>query len=723
MLKLNRMKKVVLFFFALFMCVMGFAQQYKSHTVAKGENIFRIAKRYNTTQEAIFRINPTAKEGIKEGQILAIPVVDDKEYQLHVVAEGDTVYNISKKYNTTPDAIYLLNPEAVNGINIGQTLRVATLDKNKDTTPKNVSDPILDDIKPLQEIRKIAKFKSHKVKKKETLYRIAKRYDISVDDIKKHNKRLYSEQIKKRDVLKIPVFEQGGKENNNALSSTDSRVSTVTEYIIKPNDTRFNIARRHGITVGELDALNPGMDPNFLAGTEIIVPTRVFVPIEEVISPDLQLYEVQPQETIYGILKRTKISSDSLFNMNPYLRNGLKSGMVITLPKDSAGDSLAIDFPGSKTIQLGNMLSNFKTKNIAIMLPFGLENLNVDEKQQTENFIKSREGQGARVALDFYKGVQIAIDSAKTRGLSIHVDVFDTQKNDNISYIKSIINQNNFDELDAVIGPLYQANVEAVASELKKYDTPVFSPISNKESKLYSNFFQTRPTDIMLQDKLIAYVEKDSTEKNIVIIVQNGKEKHEAIKKKLIAKFPNAKIAKIEEGNYLYELHLNKALVKNKVNWVFLESDDVAMVSNVTTLLNAKAESHKITLFTTDKDDAFDDDSVKNEYLSKLHLHYPSIDKEFDNYNEDSVTPFVARYKKEYGTIPSKYTVRGFDITYDILMRLGAADDLYHSVTFEGTTEYVENKFNYSKKLLGGYYNKASYIIKFDDDLKLTVLE
>ncbi|MFD2565426.1 amino acid ABC transporter substrate-binding protein [Aquimarina rubra] len=722
------MKKVLLFFFVLFVTNFGFAQQYKSHKVVQGENVYRIAKRYNTTPEAIYKINPTAKEGIKEGQILAIPVIDDQEYQIHVVVEDDTVYNLSKKYNTTPEAIYNLNPDAVNGINLGQILRVGKLDKKDpnptDTTSETVSDPILDSIKPLEEIRQIVRFKTHKVRRKETLYGIAQKYEITVDDIKKHNKRLYSEQIRKRDKIRIPIYAKEEVVTIETPKDTlSSRVSTTTKYVVKPKDTRYSIARRHGITVGELNQLNPEMDPNFPIGMEIIVPTTIFVPLEEIIEPEFELYEVQPKETIYSILKRTEISSDSLFSMNPYLRDGLKAGMVITLPKRGEVDSLAIDFPEGKSLKLENMLSNFKTKKLAIMLPFGLDTLDLNARKETEEFLKSRRARGTRVALDFYKGVQMAIDSAKSKGLSIDLTVFDTQRNNNTGHIKKLINENSFDEMDAVIGPLYQANVEAAAAELKKYETPVFSPISNRESKLYSNFFQTRPTDIMLQDKLIAYVEKDSTEKNIVIIVQQGKKKYEDIKNKLVAKFPNAKIAKIEEGNYLYEVHLNKVLAKDIPNWVFLESDDVAMISNVTTLLNAKAESHKITLYTTDKDDAFGDDSIKNEYLSKLHLHYPSIDKEFDNYDENSMTPFVERYKKEYGTIPSKYAVRGFDITYDILMRLGSADDLYHAATFEGTTEYVENKFNYAKKLLGGYYNKASYIIKFDDELKLTVIE
>ena len=217
------MKKVLLFFFALCVNVASFAQQNISHKVTKGENVFRIAKRYNTTQEAIFRANPTAKEGIKEGQIIAIPVIDNQQYQLHEVVKGDTVYNISRKYNTTPEAIYLLNPDAENGINLGQILRVAIIEKNKTNITENISDPVLDNIKPLEEIRQIIKFKTHKVKRKETLYGIAKKYNINVDDIKKQNKRLYSQQIKKRDKIRIPVFANNKREEVDVVEELNNR--------------------------------------------------------------------------------------------------------------------------------------------------------------------------------------------------------------------------------------------------------------------------------------------------------------------------------------------------------------------------------------------------------------------------------------------------------------------------------------------------------------------
>ncbi|QKX05695.1 LysM peptidoglycan-binding domain-containing protein [Aquimarina sp. TRL1] len=710
------MNKVLMFVLLLFVTSVGLAQQYKSHKVAKGENVYRIAKRYNVTPEVIYKVNPTAKDGIKEGEILAIPVANDKEYKTHLVEEGDTVYSISKKYGITPEEIYKLNPEARDGINIDQILKVGIVSTEKteiDTGDKTtVSVPVTEETG-----RTPVSFRTHKVKKKETLTGIAKAYSVTIDEIKKHNKRLYSEGIRKKDKLRIPVYESvaAGTDEGGTPVGT---VSQVTTYVVKPKDTKFGIARKHGITIEELEQLNPEMDPDFPIGMEIKVPTSVFVEYGDVLEEGFELYKIQPKETMFSLVRRLDISSDSLMKMNPYIKDGLKAGMVITIPKQNIKDSLSFDYAEGKTINLERKLFNFKQKKIGVMLPFSLESIDINTRSKTEEYLKRK--QSLRVALDFYSGILIAVDSAKTRGISTELSVFDTEKDNNVKGIKEIMVEANFDEMDAVIGPLYQSNVELVTAELKKYDVPVFSPASKKESKLYGNFFQTRPSKELLEDKLISYVEKDSTDKNIIIIVQRGT-KHEALKNKLIAKFPNAKIAKIQKGNYLYEVDLARILDAKKPNWVFLESNDVAMISNVIPLLNAKAESHKVTLFTTEKNKAFDNDNIKNEQLSKMHLHYPSIDKEYDV--EEMKLPFVERYKKKYGVAPNKFAVRGFDIAYDILMRLGTADDLYHAATFEGTTEYVENKFNYAKKLLGGYYNKASYIIKFDDDLKLTVVE
>ena len=81
----------------------------------------------------------------------------------------------------------------------------------------------------------------------------------------------------------------------------------------------------------------------------------------------------------------------------------------------------------------------------------------------------------------------------------------------------------------------------------------------------------------------------------------------------------------------------------------------------------------------------------------------------------DQSNSFVTDYKKKYGAAPNRYVTRGFDLTMDILLRLATAEDLYKASNSDIETEYIENKFRYSKKLFGGYYNEAAYIVRYED--------
>ena len=76
---------------------------------------------------------------------------------------------------------------------------------------------------------------------------------------------------------------------------------------------------------------------------------------------------------------------------------------------------------------------------------------------------------------------------------------------------------------------------------------------------------------------------------------------------------------------------------------------------------------------------------------------------------------FVRKYKLKYGSEPNKYAVRGFDLTMDILLRLASENDLYNASNNDIETEYLENKFRYTKKMFGGYYNESAYILRFEE--------
>lgn len=132
-------------------------QKFAAHTVVKGDTLYSLAKRYNTTVENIVALNPSIEDGktISIGQIYIMTSdkkpqtaktseLSEKGFILHTVVKGDTLYSLSKKYGTTVDAVVAVNPEITDGqnIKIGHTYKfpssVSTV--SEEDTAENFSD-------------------------------------------------------------------------------------------------------------------------------------------------------------------------------------------------------------------------------------------------------------------------------------------------------------------------------------------------------------------------------------------------------------------------------------------------------------------------------------------------------------------------------------------------------------------------------------------------------
>ena len=161
-------------------------------------------------------------------------------------------------------------------------------------------------------------------------------------------------------------------------------------------------------------------------------------------------------------------------------------------------------------------------------------------------------------------------------------------------------------------------------------------------------------------------------------------------------------------------------LDKTLENWVILESNNPVLISNVVGILNGMNTDGNVRLLTTNKNDNFEYDDVSNMHLANLNFTFPSVSKSYDFEEKDA---FIVSYENKYGVLPNRYAVRGFDLTYDVLLRLAAADTIYDAVDSESETEYVENKFRYDKKLFSGYTNQAFYILKYGEGLKIEVVK
>lgn len=634
-----------------------------------------------------------------------------QEFKYHTVEAGETVYSIAKSYNISEEAIYKYNPDAKGNLEVSSKLVIPLSQQKKETSAET------EDIQ----------FITHTVKRKETLYRLSKDYNVEIDEIKRFNKHLYSEELKRGEEILIPQRKKASGNTELASSreldipkAVNQEISETREHVVLPKETKYGIARKYGITVKELEELNPKVDV-LKPGVMIRVGTDVLD--EPVILTDevFEFYEVKPKETLFGLSRKFDVSQDSLMSLNPALEDGLKIGMVLKVPNTDDEDNLpgetedlaseAENENANKKLDLSNKLSNFNTKELVVLLPYNLSQIDQDSISSYKDAIL--DDRVLRISLDFYSGVKMAVEKAKSFGISTQLKTYDTRRN--VQEVTNIINSNDFSSVDAVIGPLLQNTTEAAAARLAQYNVPVISPLSNREMRSYQNLFQSRPTDEILKNAMFDYLEKNAVGKNVIIIADAAKNQE---KNELTQILPNSRVILPSEA-YLSAEKIKGVLSKTQENWVILESSNIGLISSTTSALNRLAREHQIKLFTTNRNSGFEDDVVDNEHLGRLNFHYPSVDKQYDDMMTEA---FIEDYKEQFNMIPNQYVVRGYDLTLDILLRLASAEDLYDSFEkYTGFTEYHENKFHYTSKRNGGFYNDAVYIMSLDEELNLKV--
>lgn len=96
----------------------------REYTVQAGDSLWLIAQRFGTTVDAIKRANNLSSNLINVGQVLKIPSTQSVPYIEYTVRSGDTLWLLSRRYDTTVDAIRQLNGLASDMLSIGQVLRI-----------------------------------------------------------------------------------------------------------------------------------------------------------------------------------------------------------------------------------------------------------------------------------------------------------------------------------------------------------------------------------------------------------------------------------------------------------------------------------------------------------------------------------------------------------------------------------------------------------------------
>ena len=609
----------------------------------------------------------------------------------HKVVKGETIAQIAQKYNVTPYDIYQLNPDAQSGLKPNSVLLIP-----KKGNTKKVNSKII----------------THKVEPKETLFGIEKKYGVSEEALKKANPDLEKLGLQIGQTLIIP--------SNSGEKATVATSDKVVYHEVLPKETKYSIAKKYGITIEELEKRNPEIIPSLTVGQKLVIngtaPKVVAAaPQKEIVKPIIPKinyidYAVKPKETLYSLSKMSGLSQEELVKLNPALANGVEIGMTIKVPESASipQEAEVKKVYSAMTVKSGNN----DRKKLVLLLPFNLSKIEGDTINSTATRLKK--DKFLNMTLDFYSGALMAIDSAKSIGVPVDVSIFDSQETKNSSNILAIHQQNKLEAADAIIGPFYQNNVEKTAALLSNTNVAVISPLSKDVGNSFPNLFQTIPTTDALKRAVFDYmIAKDG---NIIAVVDKKKESARQFMQQNYKEVQFA--ALLENGSFSAE-SFKSLLVKDKMNYVVLASENTGMIKwTMATMMSVMAK-YNVELVILEPNETLDTDEINFENLTKLKLMYPSITRENSSVEAQI---FEKEYRKKNKISPSTYATRGFDVTFDTLMRLSQGKS-YQETVDSTATEQVDNKFEYYKKPDGGYTNKGIYILHYDTDLTIKEVE
>ncbi|MDP3681500.1 MAG: LysM peptidoglycan-binding domain-containing protein [Flavobacterium sp.] len=624
-------------------------------------------------------------------------VFSQEKTTTHKVEKGETISQIAIKYNVTPYDIYQLNPDAQSGLKPNSVLLI----------PKNNGKQ-----KVAVQTKSVAKTVTHEVAPKETLYGIEKKYGVSDEALKQANPFLEKDGLQIGQTLTIP--------SGIVQKNTTPVQAKVVYHDVLPKETKYSIAKKYGITIEELEKKNPEIVSNLPVGYKLIIKgnapkvdktapaveskKEIVKASPEKVSTAVNYlnYTVKPKETLYSLSKMSGMSQEGLIALNPALSQGVVEGMILKFPA-----TISIPQETKKEYAVISKKSNGR-KKLVLLLPFNISKIEGDTVNSTA--MRLKKDKFLNMTLDFYAGALVAIDSAKQLGLAIDVSVFDSQETKNTSNVAGIIKENNLENSDAIIGPFYQNNVERTAELLNANQVPVISPLSKDTGNSFSNMLQTIPTATAVKNAMFDFMRAKNG--NIIAVVDKKKE---SVIQYIKENHKDVKFSTLTANGGVSAENLKSLFVKDRINYVVMETGNTGMIkSTMATMLGAMA-AYKVQLVILEPNETLDTDEISFVNLTKLKLMYPSVTRE--NESPEALV-FEKEFKKKNKIYPSAFATRGFDITFDTMMRL--SQDKKYQETIETTaTEQVDNKFEFYKKEDGGYINKGVYILYYDTDLTI----
>ncbi len=518
------------------------------------------------------------------------------------------------------------------------------------------------------------KYYIHKVAKGQSLYGIAKIYDVDLNALIVENPETI-DGIKAGQELKIPAE----KSKEQSMPTLKDYEKYVTHKVSK-GETVYRICKDYNITEQQLNDLNPDVKKGLKENMVLRVKEKDANKAPAVTTHTTSV-KTEVKETPASIKEKETI----------------EPAIISKTEKDTT------------PVEVVNKPKKNKY-NVGLFLPFhfdDLNELNVDELVMSKQDFPASQ----QMSLDIYEGLQQAADSLKTSDFEIVFKLYDSGDIDSLTTIK-LTKTNEFKNLDLIIGPLYNSPFKIISAEAKKNQIPCVSPLTQQNKVLFNNVFTSKliPSNNTLLQGLADYC-LDSLKGQNIVLLNNGSVKDIQTIKTFKSYYNQKTKDTLTEAKGV--AGAKAAYKADKTNYYVVLTENESFISDFLTQLN---------LF-----------SDKKENLRVIGLrkwmNYDNLDLEYFNnfsftcavpYYIDEENPYIQKLKTAY---QQKYTTTADDYYYvaadaglyyfDLLKNMGGTfavvmDDMPK----KGTC--INFSFTHPNNSTG-FENQAVQIIRYND--------
>jgi len=568
--------------------------------------------------------------------------VQGEKFYVHTVEKGQTLYSIAIAYGVTIDEITKINFITDNLIGVGEDILIpfkSKLPKQEKTQPKTIENNYI----------------FHQVEAGETLYSIAKKHNISINDIKTANPNL-SENIKEKQIINIPNEDNKHIEGNKiAPPDTSSFVENDAYFIhtVKRKETLFSIANHYVVPIKDIIALNPEAENGLKIEQNLKIPKHIKF------DNELKFVEVQLTDTLKS--KPLKVFNDC------------------------------------KTLELKKEL------NVALFLPLYLSEVN-NINTNFESHLYQRERHNTPKSfghIQFYQGFALALDSLRKMGVSTNLHVFDLA--DNTETAKNVLLNPNMLKMDLIVGPFHENSFRIICNFAKENNITILNPeiIFNEKPLSYSKLINI-PLPYQKQlEQYVRYLKTNHKKDNIILVHNNTSQE-----KNIIGIFKNHwnNLNHLDSTlKYNEVIYTQSALTgimnnvkKNKNNLILCFSTNEAFVSNfIRKLSEIQNEQNNLILFGLPSWQRFS--NLELAYLEKLKHHYFSTN--YINYNDSLVKNFIGDFRENYAIEPNEQALLAYDLgLYFVYALHNYGDNFFDCINKIPIKPHTGLNFNFNSK-------------------------